>query len=515
MVRRSGARPRRTWPQRLVITLNVLALVAAAATAGVLAYSNDRVGALKRNVFAEGVLAGDELEPGDPLNFLFVGVDDGSGAAGSAGQARDLGTKKTDTIMILRVDPAAATASILSFPRDLLVDIPGEDSRARINSAYELGGHSLLVETIRDNFGIPIHHYVQVNFAGFQELVRIVDGIPVWFPHPTRARESVTLEVPAAGCWVLGPEQALGFARARKDYQVQDANGRWYTDMGGDYSRVQRQQLFIELAMRQAIAKGARNINTLRRLVDLGIGSVSTDDTMQVDAVIELARTFRNFDPSEIQTYTLPVDEAPSGGPAYLYLRETEAEPTLALFRGGDPGMAGEAPPVPVEDVVVQVRNGTGTQNQARDVTGELADAGFSTLVPGVDAGVGFPTVVQYAAGSEGQARLVASYVAGGFVYHEEDLPAGIDVVLVTGDGWSGVNDVPRPYGEVEAPTPVVTEPDGTIPTDPDDGPDATTTVPDSIPAAGETPEDPDDPDDEAFYRASAPPPGVSCQRTP
>ena len=90
---------------------------------------------------------------------------------GSAAESRILGTKLTDTIMVLRVDPAAASASVLSFPRDLLVDIPGHTSRSRINSAFETGGPDLLVRTIAENFGIPVHHYLEIDFAGFQELV--------------------------------------------------------------------------------------------------------------------------------------------------------------------------------------------------------------------------------------------------------------------------------------------------------------------------------------------------------
>ncbi|HMJ76461.1 MAG TPA: LCP family protein, partial [Iamia sp.] len=338
--RRGGARrERRTWPQRILILVNAGAVLAAAVTAGALAYSNDQVSQIRRNVFDEGVLATEELEPGDAQNYLLVGVDDGTGASGSAAESRINGTKLTDTIMILRVDPAAVSASVLSFPRDLLVDIPGHTTRSRINSAFETGGPDLLVRTIADNFGIPVHHYMEVDFAGFQELVEIVDGVPVWFPHPTRSRSSVELEIPAAGCWVLGPRQALAFARARKDYQVQDADGDWHTDLGGDYSRVERQQLFIQLAMQQAISKGARNPNTLRRLVSLGVGNVTIDDSLEPDAVVELSKSFRSFAAADLVTHTLPVDEAAPGGPAYLYLREAEAEPTLALFRGGDAGI--------------------------------------------------------------------------------------------------------------------------------------------------------------------------------
>jgi len=500
----------------MLIVVNALAIVAAAATAGALASLNDQVSHIRRNVFDPGVLATEELEPGDPENYLLVGVDDSTGASGSAAEARQAGTKLTDTIMVLRVDPAAAAASVLSFPRDLLVDIPGVESRARINTAFETGGPDRLVQTIGANFGIPIHHYLEVDFAGFQELVEIVDGVPVWFPHPTRSEESVELNIPAAGCWVLGPRQALAFARARKDYQVQDADGVWHTDLGGDYSRVERQQLFIQLALQQAISKGARNPNTLRRLVGLGVASVVIDEGLDPDAVVELSRSFRSFAPSDLVTYTLPVDEAPAGGPAYLYLREAEAEPTLALFRGGDPTAA---PPVPVGDVTIQVRNATGTPNQARDVTAALGAAGFRTQVPGLDGAPGFPTVVQHAPGAEAHARVVGSWLAGDFVYAPAELAEGVDVVLITGQGWAGLRPEARPYDEVPEPTSATadaataTGEDGATTTSEPDG--ASTTAPTDAETAADAGGDVDDPDDPAFYRATAPPPKVDCQRTP
>jgi hypothetical protein len=343
--------------------------------------------------------------------------------------------------------------------------------------------------------------------------------VPVWFPHPTRSRgggdtgdPTVELDIPAAGCWILGPRQALGFARVRKDYQVQDADGDWHTDLGGDYSRVERQQLFIQLAMQQAISKGARNVNTLRRLVGLGASSVTVDDQLELESLVQLSRRFRSFAPTDLVKHTLPTDEAPPGGPAYLYLREAEAEPTLALFRGGEPGMA---PPVPVGDVTVQVRNATGTPNQARDVTAELAGKGFTTLVPGIDGAQGFPTVVQYAPGSEIHARVLASWLAGDFVFAPEDLPEGVDVVLITGQGWAGL----RPAAESLEDVPEVTPPTSastTTTTSEDGSGTTTTTVPGSSTTSPEgDPGDVEDPDDDAFYQATAPPAGASCQRTP
>lgn len=506
-----GRRARRTWPQRLIISFNAMALIAAVATAGVIAYGNNRVANITRHVFTEGVLATDELEAGDPQNYLIVGVDDASGLDPDDVVRRRPGTNLTDTIMVLRIDPQTGSASVLSFPRDLYVDIP-DYGMSRINVAFAVGGHELLVRTLDENFGIPVHHYVQVDFAGFRELVSIVGGIPVWFPNPTRSRGSVELDIPEAGCWVLGPRQALGFARVRKDYQVQDADGRWHTDLGGDYSRVERQQLFVQLALRQAINRGARNLNTLRRLLDLGVANVSYDEQFDLESVVELSRSFRSFEPSDLVTYTLPVDEAALGGPAYLYLREEEAEPTLEHFRGVGP-VDPDAPPTTIDpgDVIVQVRNGTGTSNQATDVTAELAERGFATVVPGADTEVGLPTVVQFRPGAVDAARTVGAHLADTPIYQETDeLPSGIDVLVRTGLGWPGVADEPRAPDDITTST--VDESTTTTTTAPVGSTTTTTVPPDE--AGTEAEGDPTDPSDPAFYRATAPPPGTSCRTT-
>ena len=239
-------------------------LAAALVTAGTLAYSNDRLSEVER-VDLSDVTAAEELAAGDPQNYLIVGVDDASGLGeGDSVKNResgDLAGQHTDSIMVLRIDPAEATARLLSFPRDLWVPIAGSDSNQRINTALSTGGAERLIQTIDEDFGIPIHHYLQVDFADFKTLVEEIDGVPVQFPRPARAASSgLVIEEP--GCWILGPDQALGFSRARKDYQVRDDDGDWHTDPGVDFSRVQRQQLFIQLAMRRAIAKGARNPNT-------------------------------------------------------------------------------------------------------------------------------------------------------------------------------------------------------------------------------------------------------------
>src|SRR5690606_16058903 len=93
------------------------------------------------------------------------------------------------TIMILRTDPGSGRAALLSIPRDLYVR-HADGTQARINLAIERGGPSLLIETIADNFAIPIHHYVQVDFASFRGLVEAVGGVTVPFPYPARDEQT-------------------------------------------------------------------------------------------------------------------------------------------------------------------------------------------------------------------------------------------------------------------------------------------------------------------------------------
>ena len=110
----------------------------------------------------------------------------------------NVGGLRSDTVMILRVEPGAERASLLSLPRDLWVPLAGGGNQ-RINSAIQNGGPSELIDTIEQYFGIPIHHYVQVDFAGFQELVDVVDGVSVYFPAPARDTHSgLDVDTPAA-----------------------------------------------------------------------------------------------------------------------------------------------------------------------------------------------------------------------------------------------------------------------------------------------------------------------------
>lgn len=464
----TGGRLRRTWPQRLLIAFNIGCILGALGSAGALGYLNAKLGEVVRVGGLTGTLRGaQEIPAGAPQNYLLVGADDdtGLGADDPVSQGRGLvGGVRTDTIMVLRIDPDEAAAQMLSLPRDLWLPIAGQPGKSRINEAFETGGAKGLIATIKSNFGIPIDHYVQVNFAGFKELIRAIDGVPVYFPEPVRDIRS-GLDVPKPGCRTLGPDQALAFARAR--YYEVFRDGEWQSETGlPDIARIGRQQFFIQAALKRAVAKGVRNPNKLRQLVSLGARSVSIDESLRANDLVDLGQRFRSFNPDNLVKYSVPVIDVIRNGADVLELVQPDAEPVLSIFRGEPRPAASRpadsTPKVAPAQVTVQVSNGSGVPDQAREVTSAFSGLGFATATP-LDAPPGFGgarTTVRYAPGKSAHARLVARYLVGPAVIEGQPDLVGVDVAVITATDWQGL----RPTPEVEAgvTTPSTTAPPGT-----------------------------------------------------
>jgi LCP family protein required for cell wall assembly len=428
----------RTWPQRLVLALNVFLILCALATASGLAYVYTRTTEIQRIELGD-VLTEPPVEPGQPQNFLIIGLD--NVPEGEAGHREGIGGQRSDTIMVLRVDPASERADLLSFPRDLYVRIPDVGSD-RINAAIQHGGSEALIATISGNFDIPIHHYVAIDFDGFQQLVGLVGGIPIYFPEPVRDRRS-GLDVPNTGCIVLSPEQALAYTRSRSFEFLRD--GRWHTDGTGDLGRISRQQDFIRRAIDRAIDRGVRNPRVLRDLVNAGLDTIVVDEGVTVDDLVTLGQRFRSFNPDTLVLHSLPVADDVVGGSAVLRLVEQQAETTLDVFRGT--GQTGAIEPGAVRATVL---NGTGQSGRATQIADELRRLGFTVAAGAVGDAERFDfnrSVIRFQPGFEEHARLLERYlVAGANLEQVDSQPVG-PVVLVVGGDWAGLLDAPREPG--------------------------------------------------------------------
>jgi len=447
-------RRRRGWLQRLVIFGGIMSSLALAASAGTFGYVYRKAEKIPR-VELSSVLEDAPEASGEPQNYLIVGVDNADGLPVDDPVRNDRDSQMlNDVVMVLRIDPSERKAELLSLPRDLWVPYGDTGDHARINTAISRGNGrpDVLIALMRDYLGIPIHHYVQLEFAGFRDLVAAIDGVPVYFPYPARDRNS-GLSILQTGCVTLDPVQALAYARARHYDELID--GEWVRDPRSDLGRIARQQDFIRRALDRAASKGARNPGTLDRLLDVALSSVTIDDALTTGDIFDLAQRFRQFDPDSLKTYTVPVERTFKGAADVVLLQEAAAEPTLARFRGDpepedtdDSGGDDDVNDIAPASVRLTVRNGSGAQGQASEAADGLTGAGFIVVGRGEEPGFGVQrTTIRYPAGSRPAAELVSRWLVAGAEL--EELPEGSvevgdgGVVLVTGTDWAGVSAEP------------------------------------------------------------------------
>src|ERR687891_913578 len=376
---------RRSWRQRIILTALTSILVLCLAGASVGGYVLVKYNSIDR---VEDL---DLAQPpaGEPENYLIVAVDTRDGQE----------SRNTDTIMVARVDPQSDRLALTSFPRDLMVTIADTGEIEMINSAYDRpnNGEQNLIDTLNQNFGVPIHHFIEVNFESFKRVVDAIGGVSMWFPLPARDR-SAGVYVDQPGCVQLDGQAALGLVRSRK-MQVLTDDG-WDTPPGeSDLTRVQRQQAFI----RRALGEVRSNPLRINEFVNIAIDNVRFDDRLGVSQLIDLGNQFRDFDPEKFETYGLPTVPYASNEKRVL-LDTRAAAPMLNVFRGLPPG---ELSP---DLATVQVLNATGKQGFARDVSGALQRIGFEVVEPGTTDPAA-TTTVQHAPGQANYGQLVAGYL--------------------------------------------------------------------------------------------------------
>lgn len=448
---------RRRWPRRLLIGINIFVAVCLISTAGAYGYIKYRFGQIGRISGIGDVLRADpgsknakdaDGVPTSAMNVLLVGSDSrkniSKAEAKQFGTEKQVGGERSDTIIILHIDPSqkAAKASILSIPRDLYVPIAETKGSGRINTAFE-GGPRRLIATITQSLGISINHYAEVDFNGFRGIVNAIDGVKVYFPAP--ARDAFTgLNITGAGCIALGGDDALKYVRSRH-YEHYES-GRWRMDPTADLGRILRQQDFIRRVIRKALAK-AKGLNVLAvdRLVGEGVKNLKVDDEFSTKDMTNLAKRFRSLEPDAVEMLTLPTTDANIGGASVLRLKQPEAKQLIDRFNGIAPQAAAPGQPLPnilPNTVRVRVLNGSGASGQATEVASGLAKLGFNTAGTG-DAPGGYnfkETTIRYGTGQLDKARLLQGYVGGTAKLLEDRTLRGIDVALITGGDFAGVS---------------------------------------------------------------------------
>ncbi|MFP5375644.1 MAG: LCP family protein [Acidimicrobiia bacterium] len=446
MAREPGEVGPRRWARRLLIGANVLVALCLVATGLTYAYLKWQFGKVDKIDFACDVLrnCGDD-DPGRPMNVLLVGSDSRAEISPEEqeqfGTEQDAGGQRSDTIILLHVDPEAEKARLMSIPRDLSVPISGSDDRRprRINTAFAQGPE-VLIATIRDQLGIEIDHYAQVDFNGFRGIVDAIGGVDMYFPSPVRDPVS-GLNVAQPGCVHLDGDRALAFVRSR-NYQYQDG-GRWRVDGTADLGRIERQQTFIRRVIGKASEVG-RNPVRLNSIINSAVPNVKIDSAFSTKDMLRLAKRFRSLEPDAVEMLPLPTYGAREGGASVLKLKQPEASQIVERFVGGADPEAGPPPAVLPGTVRVRVLNGTGTGGQAGAAAEALRAANFSVSATGDADNFEYRrTVIRYAGGQLPKAELLQAYVDGPTQLREDSALRGGDLVLVTGAGFNGIREAP------------------------------------------------------------------------
>lgn len=327
-------RSRSPLPWMIVIA----AAIGVTGTMGVIRAADERTADVERIDGLESVLA-DVPDDDDPTieypaeNYLLVGsdsregVDAGSVDAGVIGDTGDVGGRRSDTIMVLRQERNGG-ASLMSIPRDLWVPIAGTDRSNRINTAFGEGPEQLAA-TVSQSLGIPIHHYVEVDFVGFKQIVDELGGIELCVGYAARDVNSGLSIQP--GCQRLDGVQALAFARSRS-YEEWDGQ-QWRLDPRADLGRIERQQFFIRSAVDGTLRKIQSSPFGSGEVIDAVVGAVRIDDRLDP---IQAGEALRSAAEQGLRSFTLPVVNDTVGDAAVLRLGDG-AETLLAYFRGEGP----------------------------------------------------------------------------------------------------------------------------------------------------------------------------------
>nr|WP_206326911.1 LCP family protein [Streptomyces sp. S3(2020)] len=304
----------------------------------------------------------------DAQNILLIGSDSRSGD-GNARYGRDSGTERSDTTILLHLSGGRRSATAVSLPRDLMVDVPAcrqpdgsrtEPMFAMFNYAFQKGGSACTIRTVEKLTGVRVDHHMVVDFHGFKDMVDAVDGVRICLDEPIHDK-AAKLKLPA-GRVTLSGEQALGYVRARKSLGD-----------GSDTDRMDRQQRFLAALVNKVQSNDVLlNPVKLYPLLDAATSSLTTDpDLANLRGLYDLVRGLRDIPTERVQFLTVPRE-------SYAYntnrdqLVQAEAEKLFERLRRDAPVSVAEEVP----------RDSRTKSPNSSDGSHEEADAGKESPAP-------------------------------------------------------------------------------------------------------------------------------------
>lgn len=301
--------------------------------------------------------------PGRPMNILLIGSD-------KSKIPGDLG--RSDTQILVRLDPETKSISMLSVPRDLRVLIP-DHGYDKMNTAYSYGGPALAVKTFSELTGLPINHFVEINFAGFWHVVNILGGVYIPIDHRYYVPESAdykSIDI-LPGYQLIRGHDALDFVRYRHDQQ-------------GDFTRMERQQLFLKEMQRQSNRWSGDWTKVIRLIT--AITKETTSDIDSLKRLQPLVELIFQVNTSKVYTVHLEGSTPMIGGVSYVVPTQAEIDQAVAAFTHPTQApVVVKGPKLTKKMYAVTVYNASGIPGLASAAANQLAALGYRAQA-GADA---------------------------------------------------------------------------------------------------------------------------------
>jgi LCP family protein required for cell wall assembly len=271
-------------------------------------------------------------------NFLLVGSDSRASADPTDEDFATVGTEeanpgmRSDTLILVRYDTKAKQVSMMSIPRDLWVRMSDNDKFAKVNAAYQRGA-DVLVRTVQRALNVPIHHYVEINFSGFKQIVDSIGGVHVCVPRASRDK-ATGFHIGRKACKLQSGVEALSYARAR--HFEEKIDGVWRLEGTGDVGRGTRQRAFMSMLAKDAAIYLTQHPLDAHNVLKAFAAAVSVDERLDL---IDLARKLRPIGEGTAISYALPVSDGWAGS-NFVFRLANDAPPLLAYFAGLGPAPA-------------------------------------------------------------------------------------------------------------------------------------------------------------------------------
>jgi LCP family protein required for cell wall assembly len=344
----------------------------------------------------------------------------------------------SDVVLLLRADQRTKTVSILSIPRDLVMNNVRPGQFYKIDAALA-DGPGQLVAAIEENFGIPINHFVELNFDSFQAVVNALGGIKMYFPYRVYD-DSSGLHIRTTGCVYLNGFNALALVRARNYFYYK--NGRWVEDGSGDLGRIIRVHEFLRVLATAVSKQGLGNPLTDNSLLGAVAPDLEIDSKLSLSDMIDLLRAFHGTNIATVPELTMPnienfadyIYEGYDYGSVVLptYPQDQQAvDKFLGLTR--PPGSS-----VAPGKITVSVTDGSGVAGQAATAEAQLSSLGFHAVGTSSATPVGpiAETVVYYKPGDLLDAERILEDIHGIVAMAQGPTLDGAEVTVVTGSEY-------------------------------------------------------------------------------